>query len=172
MKVVIELSGNESAKELLATSDYLRAMAAEGDFKAKATEPKTDLDKLADRVAEATQVKEEAPKTRTRRTAKTAPAPAEEPAPTPEPEPEPEPAPAPAPEPAPAPAPAAAPQEDPKEDETTITIDECKSWAMKALNAKKRHVVQEAFESVGASSFPTLKEPMFKDFVNYISSRL
>ena len=29
---------------------------------------------------------------------------------------------------------------------------------MKALNAKKRPIVQEAFESVGASSFPTLKE--------------
>ena len=43
---------------------------------------------------------------------------------------------------------------------------------MKALNAKKRPIVQEAFEHVGASSFPTLKEEMFNDFVKYISTRL
>ena len=152
MKVVIELIGNESKQDLLATSNYLRELA--GEAVPEATEHKTDLDKLADAVVEATKVKdEEAPKTvaeiveseraktRAKRAAK--PAPAEEPAPA-----------------------------EPKTDAASYTIDDCKSWAMKALNAKKRPIVQEAFESVGASSFPTLKEEMFNDFVAYISSRL
>ncbi len=169
MKVVIELIGNESKESLLATSNYLRELA--GEALPEVTERKTDLDKLADAVVEATKVKtEEKPKTvsemveseraktRAKRAAKPAPAeePAEEPAPVEEP--------AKAEEPAPAEAEAEA--------ETTYTIDDCKSWAMKALNAKKRPIVQEAFESVGASSFPTLKEEMFNDFVEYISSRL
>ena len=80
-------------------------------------------------------------------------------------------APAPAPVEEPAPAPVEEPKA-PKCDAASYTIDDCKSWAMKALNAKKRPIVQEAFESVGASSFPTLKEEMFNDFVAYISSRL
>ena len=156
MKVVIELIGNESKHDLLATSNYLRELA--GEAVPEATERKTDLDKLADAVVEATKVKdEEKPKTvaemveseraktRARRAAK--PAPAEEPAP--------------------AEKPAKA-----ETDTVSYTIDDCKSWAMKALNAKKRPIVQEAFESVGASSFPTLKEEMFNDFVAYISSRL
>ena len=158
MKVVIELIGNESVKELLATSNYLRELA--GEAVPEVTERKTDLDKLADAVVEATKVKDEEvclpllmeaerAKTRAKRAAK--PAPAEEPAPAE----------------APAPAPA-----EPKTDTASYTIDDCKSWAMKALNAKKRPIVQEAFESVGASSFPTLKENMFNDFVAYISSRL
>lgn len=157
MKVVIELIGNESRESLLATSNYLRELAEEA---APVTvEKRTDLDKLADAVVEATKVKdEEKPKTvsemveseraktRARRAAK--PAPVEEPAKVEE------------------------PAEAEAEAETTYTIDDCKSWAMKALNAKKRPIVQEAFESVGASSFPTLKEGMFNDFVAYISSRL
>ena len=155
MKVVIELIGNESKESLLATSNYLRELA--GEAIPEVTERKTDLDKLADAVVEATKVKdEEKPKTvaeiveseraktRAKRAAK--PAPVEEPAP--------------------------APVEEPKTDAASYTIDDCKSWAMKALNAKKRPIVQEAFESVGASSFPTLKEEMFNDFVAYISSRL
>ena len=60
----------------------------------------------------------------------------------------------------------------PKAPKIDYTIDECKQWAMKALNAKKRPIVQEAFEHVGATSFPTLKESMFYDFVDYIASRL
>lgn len=158
MKVVIELIGNESAKELLAASNYLRELA--GEAVPEVTEHKTDLDKLADAVVESTKVKdEEKPKTvsemveseraKTRAKRAVKPAPAE----------------------APAPAPAEAPAE-PKTDAASYTIDDCKSWAMKALNAKKRPIVQEAFESVGASSFPTLKEEMFNDFVAYISSRL
>lgn len=150
MKVVIELIGNESVKELLATSNYLRELA--GEAVPEVTERKTDLDKLADAVVEATKVKDEEvclpllmeaerAKTRAKRAAK--PAPAEAPAPA-----------------------------EPKTDAASYTIDDCKSWAMKALNAKKRPIVQEAFESVGASSFPTLKEEMFNDFVAYISSRL
>lgn len=181
MKVVIELIGNESKQDLLATSNYLRELA--GEAIPEATECKTDLDKLADAVVEATKVKtEEKPKTvaemveseraktRARRAVKpapveeAAPAPAEEHAPAEEVKEE---APAPAPVEAPAPAPA-----EPKTDTASYTIDDCKSWAMKALNAKKRPIVQEAFESVGASSFPTLKEEMFNDFVAYISSRL
>ena len=176
MKVVIELIGNESKESLLATSNYLRELA--GEAVPEVTERKTDLDKLADAVVEATKVEmEEKPKTvaemveseraktRAKRAAK--PAPAE--------------APAAAPAEAPAAAPAAAPAEEAKAaaeepelitDVTTYTIDDCKSCAMKALNAKKRPIVQEAFESVGASSFPTLKEEMFNDFVAYISSRL
>ena len=163
MKVVIELIGNESKQDLLATSNYLRELA--GEAVPEATERKTDLDKLADAVVEATKVKdEEKPKTvaemveseraktRARRAVKPAPAPVEKPAPAPVEE---------------APAPA-----EPKADAASYTIDDCKSWAMKALNAKKRPIVQEAFESVGASSFPTLKEEMFNDFVAYISSRL
>ena len=154
MKVVIELLGNESKQDLLATSNYLRELA--GEAVPEVTEHKTDLDKLADAVVEATKVKtEEKPKTvaeiveseraktRVRRAAK--PAPVEEPK---------------------------APVEEPETDAASYTIDDCKSWAMKALNAKKRPIVQEAFESVGASSFPTLKEEMFNDFVAYISSRL
>lgn len=183
MKVVIELIGNESKQDLLATSNYLRELA--GEAIPEATERKTDLDKLADAVVEATKVKdEEKPKTvaemveseraktRAKRAAK--PAPAAEPAPVEEP--------APAAEPAPveevkeeAPAPAPAPVEEPKApkcDAASYTIDDCKSWAMKALNAKKRPIVQEAFEHVGASSFPTLKEDMFNDFVAYISTHL
>ena len=193
MKVVIELIGNESKQDLLATSNYLRELA--GEAIPEATERKTDLDKLADAVVEATKVKdEEKPKTvsemieseraktRARRAAKPAPAPVEEPAPAPVEEPAPapvkEPAPAPVEEPkAPVKEPAPAPVEEPakvepKTDAASYTIDDCKSWAMKALNAKKRPIVQEAFESVGASSFPTLKEEMFNDFVAYISSRL
>lgn len=172
MKVVIELIGNESVKELLAASNYLRELA--GEAVPEATERKTDLDKLADAVVEATKVKdEEKPKTvaemveseraktRARRAAEPAPAPVEEPAP----------------EEAKAAAEAKAAEAKAEakaeaEAETTYTIDDCKSWAMKALNAKKRPIVQEAFESVGASSFPTLKEEMFNDFVAYISSRL
>lgn len=186
MKVVIELIGNESKESLLATSNYLRELA--GEAIPEATERKTDLDKLADAVVEATKVKdEEKPKTvaemveseraktRARRAVKPAPveepAKAEEPAPAEEPALAPVEAPAPAEEPAPVEEPAPAPKE-PAKAETEYTIDDCKSWAMKALNAKKRPIVQEAFESVGASSFPTLKEEMFNDFVAYISSRL
>ena len=158
MKVVIELIGNESKESLLATSNYLRELA--GEAVPEVTEHKTDLDKLADAVVEATKAKdEEKPKTvaemveseraKTRAKRATKPAPEE------------------VKEEAPAPAPA-----EPKTDTASYTIDDCKSWAMKALNAKKRPIVQEAFESVGASSFPTLKEEMFNDFVAYISSRL
>ena len=174
MKVVIELTGNESVKELLAASNYLRELA--GGTAPEVVEKKTDLDKLADAVVEATKVKdEEKPKTvsemveseraktRARRAVK--PAPAEEPAPVEAPAPVEE-----VKEEAPK-APVEAPAE-PETDAASYTIDDCKSWAMKALNAKKRPIVQEAFESVGASSFPTLKEEMFNDFVAYISSRL
>lgn len=160
MKVVIELIGNESKQDLLATSNYLRELA--GEAVPEVTERKTDLDKLANAVVEATEVKdEEKPKTvsemveseraktRAKRAAK--PAPVEEPAHAPVEEPA---------------------KVEPKTDAASYTIDDCKSWAMKALNAKKRPIVQEAFESVGASSFPTLKEEMFNDFVAYISSRL
>lgn len=178
MKVVIELLGNESKQDLLATSNYLRELA--GEAVPEVTERKTDLDKLADTVVEATKVREEsAPvktvaehveeeraKTRAKRAAK--PAPAEEPAPVEE-------VAAPVEEvaaPAPAPKAPAAPVEKPAKTETEHTVDECKQWAMKALNAKKRPIVQEAFEHVGATSFPTLKESMFAEFIEYISTRL
>lgn len=181
MKVVIELLGNESKQDLLATSNYLRELA--GEIAPVTVEKKTDLDKLADSVVDATKVREEAApvktvsehiaeeraKTRTSRTKKVeepAPAPFEEPG---EPE-EPEEAPAPVEEVA-APAPKA-PVEKPAKDETEHTVEECKQWAMKALNAKKRPLVQEAFEQVGATSFPTLKESMFAEFIEYISTRL
>lgn len=181
MKVVIELIGNESRESLLATSNYLRELA-EGSLpvstEAKVYGPndeatanaKTDLDKLADAVVEATKVREEAApvktvaehvaeeraKTRASRTKKAeAPAPVEEVA-----------------APAPAPKAPAAPAKTPAKDETEHTVDECKQWAMKALNAKKRPIVQEAFEHVGATSFPTLKESMFAEFIEYISTRL
>ena len=185
MKVVIELIGNESRESLLATSNYLRELA--GEAVPEATERKTDLDKLADAVVEATKVEsEEAPKTvaemieseraktRAKRAAKPAPAPIEEPAPAEEPAKVEEPTPAPVEEPAPTPAPKtpAAPVEKSAKTETEHTIDECKQWAMKALNAKKRPLVQEAFEQVGATSFPTLKESMFAEFIEYISTRL
>ena len=176
MKVVIELIGNESRENLLATSNYLRELA-EGilpvSTEAKVYDPndeatanaKTDLDKLADAVVEATKVKdEEKPKTVSEMVeserAKTRARRAVKPAPVEEVKDE---EPAKVEEPAPA---------EPKTDAVSYTIDDCKSWAMKALNAKKRPIVQEAFESVGASSFPTLKEEMFNDFVAYISSRL
>lgn len=183
MKVVIELIGNESRESLLATSNYLRELA-EGSLPVM-VEKKTDLDKLADAVVEATKVKdEEKPKTvaeiveseraKTRAKRAVKPAPVEEPAE--EPAPVEEPAPAPIEEPAPASAPApkapAAPVEKPAKEETEHTVDECKQWAMKALNAKKRPLVQEAFEKVGATSFPTLKESMFAEFIEYISTRL
>ena len=179
MKVVIELIGNESKESLLATSNYLRELA--GGALPEATERKTDLDKLADAVVEATKVKdEEKPKTvaemveseraktRAKRAAKVEPV-AEDNA---------EAEAAAAAEAAEAKAAAeaaeakAAAEAAEAKAEATYTIDDCKSWAMKALNAKKRPIVQEAFESVGASSFPTLKEEMFNDFVAYISSRL
>lgn len=177
MKVVIELIGNESKESLLATSNYLRELA--GEAVPEVTERKTDLDKLADAVVEATKVKgEETPKTvsemveseraktRAKRAAK--PAPAEEPAAE---EPAPVEEPAKVEEPAPAEAPAE-PVDKPAKDETEHTVEECKQWAMKALNAKKRPLVQEAFEQVGATSFPTLKESMFAEFIEYISTRL
>lgn len=185
MKVVIELSGTESRESLLATSNYLRELA--GETAPVTVEKKTDLDKLADAVVEATKVREEAApvktvsehvaeeraKTRASRTKKVeAPAPIEEPEETAAPVEE-EAAPA-APAPAPveeAPAPKA-PVAKPAKDETVHTVDECKQWAMKALNAKKRPLVQEAFEQVGATSFPTLKESMFAEFIEYISTRL
>lgn len=175
MKVVIELLGNESKQDLLATSNYLRELA--GEIAPVTVEKKTDLDKLADAVVDATKVHEEATpvktvsehiaeeraKTRASRTKKV-----EEPAPAPTEEPEEAPAPV---EEAPAPAPKA-PVEKPAKDETEHTVEECKQWAMKALNAKKRPLVQEAFEQVGATSFPTLKESMFAEFIEYISTRL
>nr|DAJ92283.1 MAG TPA: hypothetical protein [Caudoviricetes sp.] len=206
MKVVIELLGNESKQDLLATSNYLRELA-EGSLpvptKAKVHDPnceakaynpnceakaynpnaKTDLDKLADAVVEATKVREEAApvktvsehvaeeraKTRASRTKKVEePAPIEAPAPVEE-------VAAPVEEvaaPSPAPKAPAAPVEKPSKDETEHTVEECKQWAMKALNAKKRPLVQEAFEQVGATSFPTLKESMFAEFIEYISTRL
>lgn len=162
MKVVIELLGNESKQELLATSNYLRELA--GESAPVIVEKKTDLDKLADAMVESTKAKgEEAclpllmeaerAKARAKRIAK--PAPAEEPAPA-----------------APAPKAPAAPVEKPAKDETEHTVEECRQWAMKALNAKKRPLVQEAFEQVGATSFPTLKESMFAEFIEYISTRL
>ena len=175
MKVVIELIGNESKESLLATSNYLRELAGEAAPAPVTVEKRTDLDKLADEVVEATKVKdEEKPKTvsemieseraktRAKRAAKPAPveevaAPVEEVA-------------APVEEVA-APAPKA-PVEKPAKDETEHTVEECKQWAMKALNAKKRPLVQEAFEQVGATSFPTLKESMFAEFIEYISTRL
>lgn len=179
MKVVIELLGNESKQDLLATSNYLRELA--GEIAPATVEKKTDLDKLADAVVDATKVREEAApvktvsehiaeeraKTRTSRTKKV-----EEPAPAPIEEPEEAPAPveevaAPAPK-----APVEKPVEKPAKDETKHTVEECKQWAMKALNAKKRPLVQEAFEQVGATSFPTLKESMFAEFIEYISTRL
>lgn len=183
MKVVIELLGTESREDLLATSNYLRELA--GESAPVTVEKRTDLDKLADAVADATKVREEAApvktvsehvaeeraKTRASRTKKVeAPAPVEEvAAPV-----EAEKAPAPIEEPAPAPAPKAPaePVEKPAKTETEHTVDECKQWAMKALNAKKRPLVQEAFEQVGATSFPTLKESMFAEFIEYISTRL
>ena len=175
MKVVIELLGNESKQDLLATSNYLRELA--GETAPVMVEKKTDLDKLADAVVESTKVREEAApvktvsehiaeeraKTRTSRTKKV-----EEPAPAPIDEPEEAPAPV---EEVAAPAPKA-PVEKSAKTETEHTIDECKQWAMKALNAKKRPLVQEAFEQVGATSFPTLKESMFAEFIEYISTRL
>lgn len=176
MKVVIELLGTESREDLLATSNYLRELAGE------TVEKRTDLDKLADAVVEATKVREEAApvktvsehvaeeraKTRASRAKKVeAPAPAEEPAPIEEPAPVEEVV-----APAPAPKAPAAPAEEPAKNETEHTVDECKQWAMKALNAKKRPLVQEAFEQVGATSFPTLKESMFAEFIEYISTRL
>lgn len=185
MKVVIELLGTESKEELLATSNYLRELA--GETAPVTVEKRTDLDKLADAVADATKVREEAApvktvsehvaeeraKTRASRAKKVEePAPIEEPAPVEEvAAPIEEPAPAPAPK-APAPKAPAAPIEKPAKDETEHTVDECKQWAMKALNAKKRPLVQEAFEKVGATSFPTLKESMFAEFIEYISTRL
>lgn len=182
MKVVIELLGTESREDLLATSNYFRELA--GETSPVTVEKRTDLDKLADAVVEATKVREEAApvktvsehvaeeraKTRASRAKKVeAPAPIEEP----------EEAPAPVEEvaapveevAAPAPAPKA-PVEKSAKTETEHTIDECKQWAMKALNAKKRPLVQEAFEQVGATSFPTLKESMFAEFIEYISTRL
>lgn len=202
MKVVIELLGTESREDLLATSNYLRELAGkepktmtEFDYQAaeakvlEGRNGKTDLDKLADAVVDATKVRKEAApvktvadhvaeeraKNRASRAKKV-----ETPAPAPIEEPEEAAAPveevtAPVEEPAaPAPAPKApaAPVEKPAKDETEHTVDECKQWAMKALNAKKRPLVQEAFEQVGASSFPTLKESMFAEFIEYISSRL
>ena len=176
MKVVIELLGTESKEDLLATSNYLRELA--GETAPVTVEKKTDLDKLADAVVEATKVREEAApvktvsehvaeeraKTRASRTKKVeAPAPIEEPAPVEEP------APAPVEESPKAPA---APVEKPAKNETEHTVDECKQWAMKALNAKKRPLVQEAFEQVGATSFPTLKESKFAEFIEYLSTRL
>lgn len=182
MKVIIELLGTESRESLLATSNYLRELA--GEVAPVTVEKRTDLDKLADAVVEATKVREEAApvktvaehvaeeraKTRASRTKKVeAPAPIEEPeeaaAPVEE-------AAAPVEEPAPAPKSPAAPVEKPAKNETEHTVDECKQWAMKALNAKKRPIVQEAFEHVGASSFPTLKESMFAEFIEYVSTRL
>ena len=174
MKVVIELIGNESRESLLATSNYLRELA--GEAVPEVTERKTDLDKLADEVVEATKVKgEEKPKTvsemveseraKTRAKCAIKPAPVEEvAAPVEEPEK--------VEEPEPAPKTPAAPVEKPAKNETEHTVDECKQWAMKALNAKKRPLVQEAFEQVGATSFPTLKESMFAEFIEYISTRL
>ena len=181
MKVVIELLGNESKQDLLATSNYLRELA--GEIAPAIAEKKTDLDKLADAVVEAAKVCEEAApvktvaehvaeeraKTRASRTKKVeAPAPVEEaPAPVEEVAAPVEEVAAPVEEPAPA-----KPVEKPAKDETEHTVDECKQWAMKALNAKKRPLVQEAFEQVGATSFPTLKESMFAEFIEYISTRL
>lgn len=173
MKVVIELLGNESKQDLLATSNYLRELA--GGIAPVTVEKKTDLDKLADAVVDATKVREEAApvktvsehiaeeraKTRASRTKKV-----EEPVPAPIEEPEEAPAPV---------EEVAAPVEEvaaPAKDETEHTVEECKQWAMKALNAKKRPLVQEAFEQVGATSFPTLKESMFAEFIEYISTRL
>lgn len=170
MKVVIELLGNESKQTLLATSNYLRELA-EGSLpvstEAKVYGPndeataneKTDLDKLAEATRVKNDEKVEEPKTR-RRPAK--PAPIEEPEKVEEPAPVEEVA---------APAPKA-PVEKSAKTETEHTVDECKQWAMKALNAKKRPLVQEAFEQVGATSFPTLKESMFAEFIEYISTRL
>lgn len=163
MKVVIELLGNESKQDLLATSNYLRELA--GEIAPVMVEKKTDLDKLADAVVESTKVHEEAApvktvsehiaeeraKNRTSRTKKV-----EEPAPAPIEEPEEAPAPV---------------EEAPKAP-INYTVEECKQWAMKALNVKKRPLVQEAFEKVGATSFPTLKESMFAEFIEYISTRL
>lgn len=179
MKVVIELLGNESKQDLLATSNYLRELA--GETAPATVEKKTDLDKLADAVVDATKVKgeeaapvktvsehiaEERAKTRASRTKKVegpAPAPIEEPeevaAPVEEVA-------------APAPKAPAEPVDKPAKDESEHTVEECKQWAMKALNAKKRPLVQEAFEQVGATSFPTLKESMFAEFIEYISTRL
>lgn len=180
MKVVIELLGTESKEYLLATSNYLRELA--GETSPVTVEKKTDLDKLADAVADATKVREEtAPvktvsehvaeeraKTRASRAKKVeAPAPVEETSVEVEGEPDPSEEVA-----APAPKAPAAPVEKPAKDETEHTVDECKQWAMKALNAKKRPLVQEAFEKVGATSFPTLKESMFAEFIEYISTRL
>lgn len=173
MKVVIELIGNESVNELLSASNFLRDLAGEGGRKIVDTQEqtktdKTDLDKLADQVAEAAQVKEDAPKAPRKRTK----SPAKEPDPAPTEEdkvkdeaPKTE-------EPAPTPTEETKVEDETGGDKAAHTIDDCKSWAMKALNAKKRPIVQEAFEHVGASSFPTLKESMFADFVEYISSRL
>ena len=200
MKVVIELIGNESRESLLATSNYLRELAGEAlpivtEHKTdidKLADAKTDLDKLADEVVEATKVKgEEKPKTvsemieseraktRAKRAIKPAPveevaAPVEEVAAPVEEDAAPvEEVAAPVEEvAAPVEEPAPAPVEKPAKTETEHTVDECKQWAMRALNAKKRPLVQEAFEQVGATSFPTLKESMFAEFIEYISTRL
>ena len=177
MKVVIELLGTESKEDLLATSNYLRELAGETTPVADATKAKGE-EACLPLLMEAERAK--SAKTRASRAKKV-----EAPEPDPEeevsePDPEEEVS-APDPEeevsaPAPAPAPAqkapAAPVEKPSKDETVHTVDECKQWAMKALNAKKRPLVQEAFEQVGATSFPTLKESMFAEFIEYISTRL
>ncbi|SHF40384.1 hypothetical protein SAMN05444349_11872 [Bacteroides faecichinchillae] len=54
----------------------------------------------------------------------------------------------------------------------TFTIEDCREVARRALNLKKRLLMQEAFESVGATNFGNLKEKDYRKFIEYLKSRL
>lgn len=56
--------------------------------------------------------------------------------------------------------------------EHTYTIEDCREAGRRALNIRRRDLMQAAFESVGSTNLGNLKEKDYGRFIKYIMSRL
>lgn len=54
----------------------------------------------------------------------------------------------------------------------TYTIEDCREAGRKALNLRRRDLMQAAFENVGSTNLGNLKEKDYGRFIEYIMSRL
>lgn len=182
MKVLIEVVGNETKSELLAASGFLANLA-----KARSEEVEKPSENAANDETSASVMEKAVNKAKTARarSRKVESEPQPEPQPEPQavkPDPQPEPQPQveekPEPEPQteekpePQPEPQPEPEPQAEAEEAPATLADCRAVAMQALNQRKKDIVKEAFESVGATAFPNLKAADYGKFIAYIKERL
>lgn len=165
MKVLIEVVGNETKSELLAASGFLANLAnTRSEVVEKPSETAANDETSASVMEKAVN---EAKTARARsRKVESEPQPEPQVEEKPEPEPQTEEKPEPQPEPQPEPEPQAEAEEAP------ATLADCRAVAMQALNQRKKDIVKEAFESVGATAFPNLKAADYGKFIAHIKERL